>query len=141
MLPVFIYGTLQFACVRDRILDRRRRSVACEVLEPATLDGFAAWCVRGAPYPVLRPDPQARARGMLWRGLGAGELATLDDYEGELYRRDRLGVRTCSALEPAWVWRLATGREDALGDSAWDRGAFAHEDLEAFVRSAFAPGV
>lgn len=82
--PLFFYGTLVDPDVLGLVIGR---PVADSVLELATLPGWRRVRVRGASYPMLLPAPGERVEGRLWRHASAADLARLDAYEGEGYRR------------------------------------------------------
>lgn len=128
-MKLFCYGSLEFAEVMREVTGR---SFAAE---PATLDGFARYRVRDADYPGLLPEPGARTDGTLYRALDAASLAALDRFEGGLYERRTLDVRTrdgASAAAQVYVVREAHRR--ALSREPWDKQTFARESLPGFVR-------
>lgn len=87
---LFVYGTLRpgggaFASVLEPVAV----SVCDAVLEDHALYG------RGLPYPFVRPEPGARVVGALVElhpGRLEQALSTLDDYEGDEYRRSMVDV-------------------------------------------------
>ena len=128
-MNLFCYGSLEFA------------EVMCEVTgqgfagEPATLDGFARYRVRDAEYPGLVPEPGARTEGTLYRALDADSLAALDRFEGALYERRTLDVRTRDGgFAPAQVYVVREAHRHTLSREPWDKRAFARESLSSFVQ-------
>lgn len=85
----FFYGTLMDAAVRRRVLGRE---VAGRHIRPATLAGWRRVHRRGAGYPVLVADPDARVEGLLVAPLDAADAARLARFEGPDYRLAALPV-------------------------------------------------
>jgi len=129
-MDVFTYGSLQFPSVLGAVIGRVPRA------ERAVLEGFARFRVRGASYPGLVPEPGARTEGVVWRGLDLDALTALDRFEGRLYERLRLPVRTrAGATLRAHVYVVAEARRSVLGAEPWDPVRFEREQLAAFLRS------
>ena len=126
---LFCYGSLEFAEVMREVTGR---SFAAE---PATLDGFARYRVRDADYPGLVPEPGARTEGTLYRALDAASLAALDRFEGALYERRPLDVRTRDGgVAAAQVYVVREAQRHTLSSEPWDKASFAREHLTGFVR-------
>ena len=87
-MNLFVYGTLMFPEVWRRVAggEHRRQS--------ATLRNYAAYRVRGEPYPVLAPAPGATVSGAIVYGVEDDVLTRLDAYEGDLYVRIDVEVAT-----------------------------------------------
>ena len=76
-----------------------------------TLGLITAACLKLFPRPaahatafVAVPSPQAAVEGRLVEGLGFADLARLDRYEGDEYRRRLLRVSTARGPRHAWVY-------------------------------------
>ena len=89
--PLFIYGTLRDPDILAAVLGR---NVPPAALQPATAQGYRTVYYPGQVYPALVAAPGDSAAGALLQGLSAGELAALDAYEGDEYRRASLVVQT-----------------------------------------------
>jgi inositol oxygenase len=125
---VFVYGTLLFPEVMRAVTGRAFPA------EPARVEGFARVCVRGAVFPALVERPGAATAGRLCRGVDAASLARLDAFEGALYARRALRVRTDSGeTVSAWAWVAAADAHGALGDEPWDPEAFARLHRAGFL--------
>ncbi len=130
---MFTYGSLEFPAVLRAVIGRVPAS------EPAVLEGFARFRVRDASYPGIVAAPGARTEGTLWRGLDADALSALDRFEGALYERLRLPVRTrAGATVQAHVYVVRAARRDVLGPEPWDKERFEREHLVGFLAS-YAP--
>jgi gamma-glutamylcyclotransferase (GGCT)/AIG2-like uncharacterized protein YtfP len=129
-MDVFTYGSLQFPRVLAAVIGR------VPPREPAVLEGFARYRVRGASYPGIVAEPGARTEGTVWRGLDLDALAALDRFEGALYERRALPVRTRAGfVVRAHVYVVPEARREVLGPEPWDPVRFEREHLAAFVRS------
>lgn len=125
---IFAYGTLEIPEVVEALLGRR------PVGRPAVLPGFARFLVRGRPYPGIVARPGARTRGVLWEGLREQELRTLDAYEGSLYERRELTVRTGSARSlRAEAYVVPWERRGLLSREPWDTERFVALHLDEYV--------
>ena len=85
----FFYGTLLDPEVRARVLGGEARPV---VLEPAVLRGWERYVEAGVPWPMIRRRDDAAVEGALASGLSEAAGRLLDEYEGELYRREEVVV-------------------------------------------------
>jgi gamma-glutamylcyclotransferase (GGCT)/AIG2-like uncharacterized protein YtfP len=78
---LFVYGTLQYPPLLERLLGRippHRR---------ARLAGFARYTVLNADYPGIVPQPGAETAGLILAGIQSREWERLDQYEDDLYER------------------------------------------------------
>ncbi|MBE7732824.1 gamma-glutamylcyclotransferase family protein [Devosia faecipullorum] len=109
--PLFAYGTLQDADILAAVLGKIVRE-ADQV--PAHLADHAIVYHPGRVYPALLPRPDANAPGCLIAGLGPSDLAALDAFEGDEYRRESRPVMTAAGLCQAFVyWPTASIPEEA----------------------------
>jgi gamma-glutamylcyclotransferase (GGCT)/AIG2-like uncharacterized protein YtfP len=86
---LFVYGTLQDPDVLGAVLGR---PVDISRLRQATAPGYRAVFYPGRVYPALVGAPDAAAAGLLIEDLSPLDLAVLDAFEGEEYRRDAIAV-------------------------------------------------
>ncbi|MET3927864.1 gamma-glutamylcyclotransferase family protein [Devosia sp. 2618] len=90
MLAVlFAYGTLQDADVLSAVLGR---PIDTKALQPATAPQYRAVPYPHHVYPALVPAPDGNAHGLLINQLSDLDLAVLDAFEGDEYRRDTITV-------------------------------------------------
>ncbi|UXN75546.1 gamma-glutamylcyclotransferase [Devosia sp. A8/3-2] len=81
---LFAYGTLQDADVLAAVLGR---AVDIAALQSASAPDFKAVAYPGRVYPALVACPSAAAPGLLIGGLNRLDMAVLDAFEGDEYRR------------------------------------------------------
>ena len=116
---LFCYGTLQIPAVMLAVIGRHPRG------QPAEVRGYGAFEVRRAEYPGLRPTPRQITGGRVYFGLTATELAVLDRFEGQLYRRGRLTVLTGDGRRRgAWVYVVKPSRRQCLTPRRWSLREF-----------------
>lgn len=138
---LFCYGTLQIPEVIQAVIGRHPRGCLAEI------HGYGAFEVRQAEYPGLRPARGRITGGRVYFGLSASELTILDRFEGRLYRRRRLAVRTCDGRRRCvWVYVVKPARRRCLAPRSWNRHEFRRRRYRRFMqrfvydrRSLFAP--
>lgn len=81
MTNVFTYGSLMFPDVWERVV---RGSYQCS---PATVYGCARFAIAGETYPGMIEQADASVEGILYFDVDAADLAALDAFEGDDYRR------------------------------------------------------
>lgn len=125
--PLFVYGTLCFEEVLRTLLGRVPRH------DTAELTGWRAAALARRPYPGLVPAPGRTARGRLLIGLGPGECAVLDEFEGAEYAQRAVALAD-GRVARTYVWRDAAGRDVLAAD--WDADAQAARVLAAYGSAA-----
>jgi gamma-glutamylcyclotransferase (GGCT)/AIG2-like uncharacterized protein YtfP len=118
--PLFVYGTLLFPEVLERVLGRRPEM--CRAAAP----GFAARRMPGVIWPGMISVELSAAGGCLLLDLTTEELEILDEWEGDPYRREGLDVvddhgrvvhaaayvvDACDVTDEPWVSREFHARE------------------------------
>ncbi|MGV8952759.1 MAG: gamma-glutamylcyclotransferase family protein [Cypionkella sp.] len=99
--PLFAYGTLRDPDILSALLGRSLPASRCIA---ATAPGFRAVHFPARVYPALLAAPGAEAAGLLLHGLTPAELAVLDAFEGDEYRRGEITVLTASGPVAAQVY-------------------------------------
>jgi gamma-glutamylcyclotransferase (GGCT)/AIG2-like uncharacterized protein YtfP len=129
-MRLFCYGTLQFPAVMERVCGNHYPGV------PAVLENFVCYTLREHSYPGIRPQPGASTPGLLYTGLGQAQLARLDAFENDCYRRERVVVsdaaeRSCAA----WAYVLQPQAYRLLSGEDWDRAWFERFYLRDYLQS------
>jgi gamma-glutamylcyclotransferase (GGCT)/AIG2-like uncharacterized protein YtfP len=78
---VFTYGSLMFAPVWQRVVGGAYRSA------PAWLDGYARHALADDAYPGMIEAAGSRVDGLVYFDVTDADLARLDAFEGDEYRR------------------------------------------------------
>jgi gamma-glutamylcyclotransferase (GGCT)/AIG2-like uncharacterized protein YtfP len=126
-MNLFTYGSLMFPDVWHRVTG------ASFPTRPATLDDFAAWCVRGETYPGLAPAPGETTRGLLYLDVTPEAAARLDAFEGPFYERIRVEPQLPDGTRvPAFAYVVAPAHRHDLEPVRWDADAFQRLHLAHF---------
>lgn len=121
---IFAYGILTIPEVMEALLERRLP------LRDAALDGYARFRLRDRPYPGIVAESAAAVDGVLYEGVGEDEITLLDHFEGELYERRSVRVRTaCEPRVDADAYVVSERRRGRLSHEPWDRLRFEVEHL------------
>ena len=114
---VFTYGSLMFPAVWEQIV--RVHCLSCT----ATLNEYGRYAVADAAYPGMIAQAGSAVEGVLYLDVDPADVARLDAFEGNEYRR--AAVQVCLAdgrhMDAQTYLFTAIGRLDY---SAWDADAF-----------------
>lgn len=126
---LFAYGTLMFAPVLRAV---------CGIdlpTQPARLRGYARFEVAGAAYPaMIAASEDATLDGVLYTNVTPALWRVLDAYEGTLYRRIEVTVRTPDGADAvAGTYVIAPGEEHRLTAAPWVPSTFAARDLADYL--------
>lgn len=133
MKNLFVYGSLMFDEVWDKIISSRHRKV------PAQLHGFARYSVAGETYPGLRKETNNKVDGLLVYGLNKKDIAALDRFEGHYYQRQRVTVTVAETGEincETYLFKSSYLR--LLSNQTWSADAFREKHLKKFLVNYFA---
>jgi len=128
--PLFVYGTLRAPEVLAGVLGR---VVPAGRLRPATASGHRAALYPGRAYPAIVPARAEALPGLLVEGLSDAEIARLDAFEGDEYRRGPLVVDTGGGAVAADVYWPSIAIPD--GAPGWTFEAFRREHEAAITGS------
>jgi gamma-glutamylcyclotransferase (GGCT)/AIG2-like uncharacterized protein YtfP len=120
---VFTYGSLMFAPVWTRVVAGDYRSIA------GTLHGFARFAVADQDYPGMIAQPSGRVDGVLYLDVDAADVARLDHFEGDDYRRDTVRIDCDDGVARDAQTYVYLPHDRLLGEP-WRPDAFA---LERFL--------
>ena len=129
-MDLFVYGTLRSPALMAAV-------AGAGALEPvgAFLPDYAVSQVSGEVVPCIAPVEGARAEGVIWRGLNAGQMARLDLYEGAFgYSKETVTVITPAGREAVQVYFPPQDIMRGLGDwslGQWEAGHLAPAVLAA----------
>ena len=131
---VFTYGSLMFERVWRQVVAGSYDRL------PATLSGFCRQRVRGASYPSLRRCDGHAVVGIVYLGVADADLAALDRFEGEEYRRIPVEVALQAPAGSAWeATRMLPAdtylfvADARVEPGEWDAARFEREQLESFL--------
>lgn len=110
---LFAYGTLQLPERLQTLIGRVPPGIS------AQLERFRCGLVVRADFPGIVPCHDASVRGLLLAGLSAYELDSLDAYEGELYQRICVQVKTGEGSHSAWVYQIVPWARNRVTHEPW----------------------
>lgn len=96
---------------------------------PAVVNGYARFAVIGQTYPGMIAHPGAVVSGVVYFDVDADDIALLDAFEGQEYRRDTLQAQLengAMVTASAYLYRNKSG----LTAAAWDPERF---QIERFM--------
>ncbi len=114
---LFCYGTLQLPENIFQLTGRLYKA------QRAQLQGYAIYRVRGNAYPGIVSCEGGQVDGVLYLGISAHDLQEIDRYEGELYERRIVEVRTRSGtMVMAWAYVVPWMHRRRLSSEGWNLG-------------------
>jgi gamma-glutamylcyclotransferase (GGCT)/AIG2-like uncharacterized protein YtfP len=124
---VFCYGTLMFPQIMQKVTGISAPAEACRLCD------FARYQVRGEVFPAIVPQAGEQIAGVVYRNLPPLALKRLDQYEGILYRRQRVIVETEQRCYRAWTYVIAPRYRRCLTGQAWDENEFKRKHLRTYL--------
>lgn len=123
-MDLFVYGTL------------KSRDLMAAVAGPgpllpvaARLEGYAVYPVAGNVVPFIAPAEGGEARGIVWQGLTAAQMARLDAYEGAFgYSFGPVEVQTTDGPRMAQAYLPPVEMQAGVGEwslADWEAGHLA----------------
>lgn len=127
-LSLFTYGTLVVPEVLLAVTGKSFPST------PGVLEGYSAFLVEGECFPAVAPTSGGATPGVIHLGLDKATLKYLDRFEGKLYERKRVAVRSETlGLMSAETYVIAKDAAGKLTKKPWDVESFRDEHLEEWL--------
>jgi len=127
-LDVFTYGTLVVPEVMEAVAGKSFPST------PAILEGYGAFLVEGECFPGITATSGGTVPGLLYLGVDPATVKLLDRFEGELYERKRVAVRSDPlGLMSAQAYVVKADAKERLTTEEWDVDTFRKEHLEEWL--------
>jgi gamma-glutamylcyclotransferase (GGCT)/AIG2-like uncharacterized protein YtfP len=114
---LFTYGSLMFPEVWEKVVAGRY------AYSPAVVHDHARYAVRNATYPGMVAQPEARVEGVAYFDVSEPDIAALDAFEGDTYRRIHVPA-TLPSGEKVEVETYLFLHRAALSEQAWEPAAF-----------------
>lgn len=114
---IFTYGSLMFPDVWEKVVRGTYRSAA------GVAAGYARFAIRGETYPGMVVARGREVAGVVYFDVAAEDVAALDAFEGEAYRRDALTLRLASG-ETVNADTYIYLDVDRLAEAPWEPEAF-----------------
>lgn len=122
--PLFLYGTLRDPDILAAVLGR---TVSAGELVAATAPGCASVYFPGRLYPALVLRAGSTAPGLLLTHASADDMAALDAFEGDEYRRGPVQAATATGSVAAEVYWPAITVDTSAADWTLDRWMREHK--------------
>jgi gamma-glutamylcyclotransferase (GGCT)/AIG2-like uncharacterized protein YtfP len=128
MNAVFTYGSLMFADVWSRVV-RGEYLQAC-----AILPGYRLRAIREETFPaIIKTGNNDQVSGILYLDIDNSDLARLDEFEGDYYRRETVSVISAGKTIRAETFSLRAEFIHLLDERGWDAAEFERRDLKNFI--------
>jgi len=112
---LFAYGTLRHPDIITYVIGRIPES------EEVKLKDFVRYRIKGADFPGIFPREGEQVDGTLFTGISSDELLQLDDYESDLYVRQKVEViHLDGSLSLAYAYILPPENESVCTEEPWD---------------------
>ena len=130
-IHLFVYGTLLFEKVRNRILHKSYSS------QPATLYDYQRTCIKGAHYPGIIKHDGSFVEGLLLLDIKLDDMKRLDEYEGEYYHRIQVEVALGTGKkQTAMVYLIKPCYRTLCVNQQWNPQVFQQQYLERYLRNS-----
>lgn len=111
---LFCYGTLMEPRILEAVTGKQF------TLQDAALEEYNRYLVKGEDYPGVVKEPGGLTEGKLCLGVTARDLAVLDRFEGELYRRQLVRVKApYNRTVNAWCYVVPRRAAMRLSTQSW----------------------
>ena len=105
---------------------------------PAVLTGYTRMSVMNEDYPVIIPSQLGLCNGILYEQVSESDLALIDQFEGEEYKRITALVSLQNLGRPATVnaeiYCLNPDYSLIISPTFWDEENFKKNSIEKFIR-------
>jgi gamma-glutamylcyclotransferase (GGCT)/AIG2-like uncharacterized protein YtfP len=130
MKDLFVYGTLMCEAIMHAVSGLRPSP------QPATLHDYRRYAIKAEPYPAIIPQQGATVDGVVYRRIPSAAWQRLDDYEGELYSRQRVSVELAQGgVIEAESYVLRPVYSGLLDSKEWDFEAFLRQHKQHYVNT------
>lgn len=130
MTHLFTYGTLMFEPVWSTVVEGVYRRFN------AILPGFVRRSIVNEDYPAIVPGRLASTvEGVVYLDISSEDLNRLDEFEGTIYLRQYVQVRTDDNLFAADTYVLRPEYRHLLSEAAWHPEKFQETGIRRFLGS------
>ncbi len=128
-MNLFAYGTLMLPEIFSEVTARN-----CEP-DNAVLNDYERFRLEGAPFPAIVKAKGRSTEGVIYRLIDPTAFRRLDAFEGELYARTPVLVRTGTGVDLAMTYVLKDIYRHLLTDLPWSLEAFRENEKERFLKN------
>ena len=128
IMNLFVYGTLMVEAIWLSIVQGKYHG------ERGILQNYSRRKLRGQIYPVMIFDPGSKIEGIIYFGIHPMDLARLDDFEGDGYKRIQVMVDG-RLQDPVPCQAYLDNHSDprVILEDTWDFEYFLQHDYKKFL--------
>jgi len=128
MAAVFCYGTLEFPEIMEVVTGHRLPHTE------AVLENYTRFLIKDANYPGVVEATGSRISGTLYTDIDPESLKRLDAYEGSIYVRRTIDVRTAdNKTVTAEVYVIPARKRWMLSSKPWNKVEFARTHMKSYL--------
>ncbi len=128
-MNLFAYGTLMDRQILAAVSGCRPEA------RPATLLDYCRYAVRGQAYPALVPSRGQSVSGIWYAGLPRHAWHALDLFEGEMYERIAVEVKSEDGQQlRAQTYLCKVAYRSLLEEEDWSYETFLHSGKARFIK-------
>jgi len=126
-LNIFAYGSLMYPVIWEKVVSGHY--ISCR----AQLNNYRRLQIRGETFPAVVPGAGS-VRGVLYFHINSGDIALLDQFEGEYYQRTDGDVVLEGGIRmPAAFYCFKDAYAPMLLEKDWNPDEFANKNLKQFM--------
>ena len=127
MTHLFVYGSLMYESVWQRLVSSRHRKIR------ARLSGYRRFRIRGQDFPGIIKS-EGHVDGIVYFDLDDKTIRRLDEFEAECYYRTSEQVTdTSGRVFDADTYVVQNAYRSWLDDTEWDQAKFERSGLQRFL--------
>ena len=130
-MELFVYGTLLFPELRNKILQKEVKSVSAELFNYQVV--VLRHVERFSEYPVLIKSNETKVRGEILIALNDSDMDILNFYEGDEYILKEVSVLSEKEIRNVPSYMPRENFNFAFGPS-WDREYFQKTFLQSYLK-------
>ena len=128
-MNLFAYGTLMIPEIFSEVTARSYEP------ENAVLNDYARFRLEEEPFPAIVKAKGKSTEGVIYRLIDLTAFRRLDAFEGELYARTPVLVRTETGVDLAMTYVLKDQYRHRLTDLPWSLETFRKTEKERFLKN------
>lgn len=128
-MNLFVYGTLIFDEILSVLLKRKFVST------PGLLENYKLKKFSDAEYPGIITEMNSFVSGKIIFDINAQDISILDSYEGVMYKRRILKVKTNTKEHDCQVYIVDHKYRDKLSEDPWCPLDFRNNSLNSYIKN------
>lgn len=128
-MKLFVYGTLIFDEILSKLLGKNHASI------PGLLENYKIKKFNNAEFPGIVKDATSNVLGKIILDINDHDTSILDTYEGVMYKRIILKVKTISNEYGCQVYVVDDYYKRKLSEEAWCPLEFRNKYLNNYIKN------